>query len=92
MSVTVPTIKPAPAQVAAMASTPVEPDASALVKLDLYKPDRIGSLPLNQAQGMMAVSSRNILENADTTVAQKTDITGEKPIIMKTTIEMREKK
>ena len=41
---------------------------------------------------MIAVSSRNILERADTTVAQNTDITGEKPYIMNTTIEMREKK
>ena len=75
-----------------MASTPVEPDASALVRLELYKPLKIGSLPLNQAQGMMAVSSRNMLENADTTVAQNTDMTGEKPNIMKTTIEISEKK
>ena len=52
----------------------------------------MGSLPLNQAQGMMAVSSRNMLERADTTVAQNTDITGENPNIMNTTMEISEKK
>ena len=41
---------------------------------------------------MIAVSSRNMLENAETTVAQNTDITGEKPNIIKTTIEIKEKK
>ena len=90
--VTVPTIKPAPAQVAAIANTPVDPEESALVRFELYSPEKIGSLPLNQAHGMMAVSSRNILEKADTTVAQNTDITGEKPNIMNTTMEIREKK
>ena len=40
----------------------------------------------------MAVSRRNMLVNAETTVAQNTDMMGEKPIIMKTTIEMSEKK
>ena len=34
VNTTVPTIRPAPAQVAAMASTPVDPEARALVKLD----------------------------------------------------------
>ena len=40
----------------------------------------------------MAVSRRNMLVKAETTVAQNTDMMGEKPIIIKTTIEMREKK
>ena len=40
----------------------------------------------------MAVSRRNMLVKAETTVAQNTDMMGENPIIIKTTIEMREKK
>jgi len=34
VNTTVPTIRPAPAQVAAMAKTPVEPEASAFVEID----------------------------------------------------------
>jgi hypothetical protein len=41
---------------------------------------------------MIAVSRLSILEAAETTVAQKTDMMGEKPYIMKTTIEIKEKK
>ena len=85
-------MSPAPAQVAAIAKTPVEPAANDLVRLELYRPDRIGILPLNQAYGMIAVSSRNMLVKAETTVAANTDNTGEKPISMKTTMEMSEKK
>jgi hypothetical protein len=40
----------------------------------------------------MAESERKKLVAKEATVAQKTDMMGEKPIIMKTTIEMSEKK
>jgi len=40
----------------------------------------------------MAESARKKLVMKDATVAQKTDMTGENPIIMKTTMEIKEKK
>src|SRR5256885_14420688 len=92
VSVTTPTMMPAPAQVDATFSTPSEPPASAFTNPEFHTPRPIGSLPLNTSQEMSAVSGRRKLVSADTTVAQNTDSTGEYPHSMNTTIEMRERK
>ena len=92
VSVTVPTMSPALAQVTAMPNTLVEPLAIAWVKRDEYSFLRISLGDLNKSQGRIAVSERIILVTADKTVAQNTDRTGEKPSNIKTTIDMSEKK
>src|SRR6266850_5510567 len=92
VSVTTPTMMPAPAQVAATFSTPSGPPESALMKPEFHRPRMTGALPLNTSQEMSAVSGRRKLVTADTTVAQNTAITGEKPHSMKATIETSERK
>src|SRR5438067_7276053 len=92
VSVTVPTMMPAPAQVAATFSTPSEPPDSAFTSPEFHRPRPIFSLPVKTSQGMSAVSRRRKLVTAETTVAQNTDSTGENPHRMKTTIETSERK
>src|SRR5690349_10761419 len=91
VSVTTPTMMPAPAQVAATFSTPTEPPSIAFTKPEppslRQKPP-----PENRSQGSSAVSRRRKLVASDTTVAQNTDITGEKPMSMKTTMETSDRK
>src|SRR5436853_85076 len=76
VSVTTPTMMPAPAQVEATFSTPSEPPASAFTKPEFHNPRPIGSLPLKTSQEISAVSGRRKLVRAETTVAQNTDTTG----------------
>ena len=92
VSVTTPTMMPAPAQVAATLSTPIEPPSIALTKGDLKICARIGPLPRNRSYEKSAVSRRRKLVTNDTTVAQNTDSTGEKPHIMNATIEISDRK
>src|SRR3954469_19068958 len=92
VSVTTPTMIPAPAQVAATFSTPSEPPESALIRPEFHSPRTIGALPVSTSYGMRALSRRRKLVSAETTVAQNTDSTGEKPHNMKITIEMSERK
>ena len=89
---TVPTIKPAPAQVTAIDKTPVEPLAKAFTRFDEYNPLKKGSRPRNQSQERIEVSERTILVKAEVTVAQNTDMIGENPNNIKTTIDTKEKK
>src|SRR3954462_15696388 len=74
--VTTPTMMPAEAQVAATLITPVVP----------------ASIAFTKRRGVIADSRRKKLTTNAVTVAQNTLTVGEKPIIMKTTMEMREKK
>src|SRR5213075_424492 len=92
VSVTTPTMIPAPAHVAATFSTPSEPPESALIRPEFQKPLMIGARPVNTSYGIRAVSRRRKLVMAETTVAQNTDSTGEKPHSMKTTIEISDRK
>src|SRR3989475_11429087 len=85
VSVTVPTMMPAPAQVAATFSTPSEPPASAFTSPELHRPRATGTFLLKTSYGMSAVSGLRKLVSAETSVAQNTAITGEKPHSMNTT-------
>src|SRR4051812_38749241 len=76
VSVTTPTMMPAAAQVAATVSTPVVP----------------ASIAETRRFGPMAVSRRKKLTRNAVTVAQNTLTDGEKPMIMKTTIETSDRK
>src|SRR5258706_16190537 len=76
VSVTTPTMMPAEAQVAATLRTPVVPD----------------SIAWTQRFGPIADSRRKKLTTNPVTVAQNTLTVGEKPMSMKITIEMSEKK
>src|SRR5258706_7056548 len=75
VSVTTPTMMPADAQVAATFSTPVVP----------------ASIACTKRRGIIADSRRKKLTTNAVTVAQKTLTVGEKPITMKTTIEMSDR-
>src|SRR3954468_6599140 len=90
--VTTPTMMPAPAHVEATFSTPSEPPRSALMKLDCRRPRAMGARPRSTSHESNAVSGRSKLVIADTTVAQNTDSTGEKPHSMKTTMETSDRK
>src|SRR3954465_2189702 len=83
---------PAPAQVAATFSTPSEPPESALIRPEFHNPDPIGSFPVKIPYGRSEVSRRKRLVRAETTVAQNTESTGEKPHSMKTTMETSDRK
>src|SRR4051812_39643990 len=83
---------PAPAQVAATFSTPSEPPDKALISPDSHMPFVIGTFLSNNSYGMSDVSRRRKLVAAETTVAQNTDSTGEKPHSMKTTIDTSDRK
>src|SRR5258706_8826621 len=76
VGVTTRTMMPAEAQVAATFNTPVVPASMAWMK-------RLGTI---------ADSRRKKLTTNAVTVAQKTLTVGEKPITMKTTIEMSDRK
>src|SRR5439155_22633659 len=78
---------PAPAQVAATFSTPSEPPASAFTSPESHRPRPTGIFLLKTWYGMSAVSGLRKLVTAETSVAQKTAITGEKPQSMNTTID-----
>src|SRR5215212_1230030 len=92
VSVTTPTMIPAPAQVAATFSTPSEPPASAFTRPEFHNPLMIGARPMSTSYGMSEVSRRRKLVRAETTVAQNTERTGEKPHSMKTTMDMSDRK
>src|SRR5215510_4858714 len=92
VSVTTPTMMPAPAQVEATLSTPSEPPASAVMKLDCSNPLRTGDLPRKTSKSTSAVSRRRKLVTIDTTVAQNTESTGENPHNMKTMIDTSDRK
>ena len=92
VSVTTPTIIPAPAQVAATFKTPTEPPSMAFIKGDFKSNDQNDPLPWNKSYEIKAQSRRKKLLKNDTTVAQKTESTGEKPHIMKKMIETSDKK
>src|SRR5207245_2628630 len=77
VSVTVPTMMPAPAQVAATFSTPSEPPASAFTSPEPHRPRATGSFLLKTSYGISAVSALRKLVTAETSVAQNTAITGE---------------
>src|SRR5689334_1893817 len=83
---------PAPAQVAATFSTPREPPSSAFTRPEFHRPRPTGALPVSTSYEISAESRRRKLVSADTTVAQNTDSTGEKPHSMKTTMEMSDRK
>src|SRR6476661_6417897 len=91
VSVTTPTIRPAPAQVAPTLSTPTEPPSSAFTSLDWPRPRNTPFSLISESESR-AVSERRKLVKSDTTVAQKTDRTGEKPHIMNRTIEISDRK
>src|SRR5262249_49125657 len=74
VSVTTPTIKPAPAQVAATFSTASEPPSSALRKPEFQTLLRGACLSKRSS----AVPRRRKLVANETTVAQNTDSSGEK--------------
>src|SRR5205814_821449 len=90
--VTVPTMMPAPAQVAATFSTPSEPPASAFTSPESHRPRPTGIFLLKTWYGMSAVSGLRKLVTAETSVAQNTAITGEKPHSMNTTIDTSDRK
>src|SRR5437667_1843673 len=92
VSVTVPTMMPAPAQVAATFSTPSEPPASAFTSPESHRPRATGTFLLKTWYGMSAVSALRKLVTAETSVAQNTAITGEKPHSMNTTIDTSDRK
>ena len=77
VSVTTPTMMPAPAQVAATDSTPIEPPSIALTKPDWKSFGASGRSPRNSAYGSSAQSRWKKLVMNVTTVAQNTDSTGE---------------
>src|SRR5688572_6886880 len=88
VSVTTPTMIPAPAQVAATFSTDIDPPFKALIKPELKKPRPVRK----NSYGMSAVSRRRKLVANATTVAQNTESSGEKPSSMKAMIETSERK
>src|SRR5215212_70526 len=90
--VTVPTMIPAPAQVAATLSTPSEPPSSDLTRPEPQRLRTIGIRPLRRSYGMSEVSRRKRLVKADTMVAQNTAMTGENPHSMNATMETSERK
>src|SRR5437762_1828612 len=92
VSVTTPTMTPAPAQVAATLSMPIEPPSIALANGDWNSLRATDPLPLNRSYEIKAVSRRRKLVTNDTTVAQNTDSTGEKPHSMKNTIDTSDRK
>ena len=92
VSVTTPTMMPAPAQVAPTLSMPSAPPSIALAKPDCSRCCFTEPLPRNRSQGISAVSRRSMLVASATTVAQNTESTGEKPQSMKATIETSERK
>src|SRR6185369_2570732 len=92
VSVTTPTMMPAPAQVAATLSMPIEPPSIALTNGDVKSRRATEPPALNRSYGISAVSRRRKLAANDTTVAQNTDSTGEKPHIMKNTIDTSDRK
>src|SRR3990172_6885029 len=92
VSVTTPTMMPAPAQVAATLSTPVEPASTTLKKGDGKICLAIGPRPRNRSYENSAQSRCRKLVRNDTTVAQNTDSTGEKPYSMKITIDTSDRK
>src|SRR3954467_11066320 len=79
VSVTTPTMIPAPAQVAATFSTPSEPPERALISPEFHTHLTTGALPVSTSYGISALSRRRKLVSAETTVAQNTERTGEKP-------------
>src|SRR5574337_837890 len=92
VSVTTPTMMPAPAQVAATLSTPSEPFCIACEKPEPSSVRRQVPGRRNSSYGTSVVSPRRKLVANDTTVAQNTDSTGEKPQSMKTTIDTSDRK
>src|SRR6267142_7259994 len=92
VSVTTPTISPAPAQVAATLSTAREPPSSALISPEPVMPRQMGIFPWKKSYEMSAQSRCRKLVTKDTTVAQNTDSSGEKPSNMKATIETSDRK
>src|SRR6476646_6354371 len=92
VKVTTPTMMPAPADVAATFRTPMVPPSSAFTRPEVHSLGRMGPRPRNTSHGISEHSGRSKLVKADTTVAQKTDSTGEKPHIMKKTMEISDRK
>jgi hypothetical protein len=78
--------------VAATFSTPIEPPSMALTKGERKTWSTQEPLPWNRSYDSSAVSRRRKLVTSDTTVAQNTDSTGEKPHIMKATIDTSDRK
>src|SRR3979490_2851819 len=83
---------PAPAQGAATFSTPSAPPATALPSPEFHGPRARGTFLLRTPYGMSAVSALRKLVTAETSVAQNTAITGEKPHSMIPTIYTRDRK
>src|SRR3979490_2914869 len=83
---------PAPAQGAATFSTPSAPPATALPSPEFHGPRARGTFLLRTPYGMSAVSGLRKLVTAETSVAQNTAITGEKPHTMNTTIDTSDRK
>src|SRR4051812_30062151 len=92
VNVTTPTMMPAPAQVAPTLSMPIEPPSSALMKPVPRNLRQSEPGARKKSRGMSAVSARRKLVTIDTTEAQNTDSTGEKPHSMKATIEISDRK
>ena len=92
VSVTTPTMIPAPAQVAATLSTPIEPPSIALTSGERSRPSTKDFFPAKKSYETSAVSRRRKLVTNDTTVAQNTDNTGENPHIMNATMETSDRK
>src|SRR4051812_31016141 len=91
VSVTTPTMRPAPAQVAATFRTPIDPPSMALMNPEPQNFfNRPG--PRKESYEIRAVSRRRKLVKNETTVAQNTDSTGEKPHSMKKTMETSDRK
>src|SRR4051812_11484094 len=83
---------PAPAQVAPTLSMPIEPPCIALMKPESRNLRHRDPGALKMSYGISVVSLRRKLVMNETTVAQNTDSTGEKPHSMKKMIETSERK
>ena len=83
---------PAAAQVAATFSTPTEPDSRDLRKPDVQRPRISGVLRVNTSYGISAHDGCKKLTARDTTVAQNTEASGEKPHSMKAMIAISDRK
>src|SRR4051812_42491855 len=83
---------PAPAHVAPTLSMPIEPPSIALMKPELRNLRHNDPGAERMSYGISVVSRRRKLVTNETTVAQNTDSTGEKPHSMKMTIEISDRK
>ncbi len=92
VSVTTPTISPAPAQVVPTLSMPTEPPSSARTSFEPIRPRHRPCGARNRSRGSSAQSARRKLVSTASTVAQNTDSTGEKPSSMNAMIDTSDTK